>query len=102
DRGSTAPDARLPLRRRGGRRHRQRRGGRRDSPDLDRTRIRASGIHSGAPEVHEPAFRDEEGLTMLRDIRFGFRLLSRTPLFAVAALTILALGVGATTAVFTV
>jgi predicted permease len=39
---------------------------------------------------------------MLRDIRFGFRLLSRSPAFAVAALTILSLGVGATTAVFTV
>lgn len=39
---------------------------------------------------------------MFRDVRFGFRLLSRTPVFAIAALTILALGVGATTAVFTV
>jgi putative ABC transport system permease protein len=39
---------------------------------------------------------------MVRDIRFGIRLLTRTPVFAAAALTILALGVGATTAVFTV
>src|SRR4051812_22836387 len=39
---------------------------------------------------------------MLRDIRFGIRLLVRSPLFAVAALTVMALGVGATTAVFTV
>jgi predicted permease len=39
---------------------------------------------------------------MLRDLRFGLRLLRRTPVFAVAALTILGLGVGATTAVFTV
>src|SRR5262245_49356888 len=39
---------------------------------------------------------------MLRDFRFGFRLLARSPLFAGAALTVMALGVGATTAVFTV
>jgi putative ABC transport system permease protein len=39
---------------------------------------------------------------MLRDLRFGFRVLVRNPLFALAALTVMALGVGATTAVFTV
>src|SRR6266851_2390530 len=43
-----------------------------------------------------------EVMTMFRDIRFGFRLLVRNPTFALAALTVMALGVGATTAVFTV
>jgi predicted permease len=37
-----------------------------------------------------------------RDLRFAFRLLARNPAFAVAALTVMALGIGATTAVFTV
>jgi len=39
---------------------------------------------------------------MLRDLRFGVRLLVRSPLFAIAAVAVMALGVGATTAVFTV
>jgi putative ABC transport system permease protein len=39
---------------------------------------------------------------LLQDIRFGWRLLRRTPGFTVAAVLALALGVGATTAIFTV
>ena len=39
---------------------------------------------------------------LLQDIRFGVRLLRRTPGFTVAAVLALALGVGATTAIFTV
>src|SRR5579872_5270948 len=38
--------------------------------------------------------------TLLQDIRFGWRLLRRTPGFSVAAVLALALGVGATTAIF--
>jgi putative ABC transport system permease protein len=40
--------------------------------------------------------------TLLQDIRFGWRLLVRTPGFTIAAVLALALGVGATTAIFTV
>src|ERR1700716_4023162 len=37
-----------------------------------------------------------------RDLRFALRVLIRNPTFALAALTVMALGIGATTAVFTV
>jgi putative ABC transport system permease protein len=39
---------------------------------------------------------------LLQDIRFGWRMLLRTPGFTIAAVVALALGVGATTAIFTV
>ena len=41
-------------------------------------------------------------MDLLRDVRFALRLMARNKTFAVAALTIVALGVGATTAVFSV
>src|SRR3954470_11940144 len=53
--------------------------------------------------------REARGLTasafvddILRDIRFAARSLARTPAFSVVAVTTLALGIGATTAMFSV
>ncbi|HMD37482.1 MAG TPA: ABC transporter permease [Vicinamibacterales bacterium] len=41
-------------------------------------------------------------MTVFRDIRFAWRLLARNPTFAAAAILVIALGIGATTSVFTV
>src|SRR5882724_1678689 len=41
-------------------------------------------------------------MTLLRDLRFGVRILARNRLFAAAAIAVMALGIGASTAVFTV
>ena len=41
-------------------------------------------------------------MSVSRDVRFAVRLLVRNRVFALAALTVMALGIGATTAVFTV
>ena len=41
-------------------------------------------------------------MNFLRDLRFGFRILTRNPTFGAAAIIVVALGIGATTAVFSV
>ena len=40
--------------------------------------------------------------TLLSDVRYGFRMLARNPGFAVAVVLLLALGIGACTAIFSV
>ena len=39
---------------------------------------------------------------VIRDLRFGLRVLARNPAFAAAALGVMSLGIGATTAVFSI
>lgn len=60
----------------------------------------------GNPEVVKEETQDTWGWTSLehfgRDLRNGARSLWRTPRFAVAAVFVMALGIGATTALFTV
>ena len=55
--------------------------------------------------LHEEA-RDVWGWTyvddLVQDLRYGFRNLARTPAFTVTALLTIAIGIGATTAVFSV
>src|SRR5579872_2438843 len=41
-------------------------------------------------------------MTLLRDLRFGLRILTRNPSYGVAAVLVAALGIGASTAVFSV
>src|SRR5216110_2948893 len=41
-------------------------------------------------------------MNVLRDVRYGLRILARNPSYAAAALAVMALGIGASTSVFTV
>jgi putative ABC transport system permease protein len=45
---------------------------------------------------------DSRMRTLLADLRYAFRVMSRTPSFAVAVVSVLALGIGASTTVFTI
>ena len=66
---------------------------------------RAALLKSGGVELAKEECRDRRGLpvleTSLRDLRQAWRFLSRRPVFALAAVLSLALGIGANTVIFT-
>lgn len=67
---------------------------------------RAARLTFGSIDVAQETSRDDRpgasGRQVARDIRFGARLLAKAPAFGVAGVTIVALGIGAVTAIFSV
>lgn len=54
------------------------------------------------PLLHESSQGDSMMRTLFADLRYAFRLMSRTPSFAVAVVSVLALGIGANAAIFSI
>jgi predicted permease len=67
---------------------------------------RAAVLRFGGVETAKESYRDQRGLPRLeafaRDLRYAFRSLWKNPEFAAAAILSLGLGIGATTAIFSV